>query len=280
MTITEQKIAALTKAAETSPEYASITPLFEAVYGYVSGRETQTGISIEVADSNREYRIGHGFPMISATDISFDRNSLIDFLCGAAGVLKRLGNDAGEQLECIASGLHEQTIIPDELVLAILERRRAPIDEAADRIGVPAPLIEYLFEIPLKTALERYASAVSPAWFDSWQEALCPVCGARPGMAELSGEEGRRSLCCSACFCRWPYKRLKCTSCGCEDVEKLSYFTAGDGSTRVDTCRACSRYIKTRDSRKGGADRPLEVEDLLTIHLDLLASREGFERGR
>jgi len=53
-----------------------------------------------------------------------------------------------------------------------------------------------------------------------------------------------------------------------------------EGATRVDTCQACSRYIKTRDSRKGGVDVPLEVEDLLTIHLDLLASREGFERGK
>jgi FdhE protein len=31
-------------------------------------------------------------------------------------------------------------------------------------------------------------------------------------------------------------------------------------------------------ARKGGQDVPLEVEDLLTIHLDLLATREGFER--
>jgi FdhE protein len=43
---------------------------------------------------------------------------------------------------------------------------------------------------------------------------------------------------------------------------------------------ACSRYIKTRDSRKGGVDVQLEVENLLTIHLDMLATREGFERGK
>jgi len=99
-------------------------------------------------------------------------------------------------------------------------------------------------------------------------------------MAELTGEEGHRRLCCSSCFYTWPFKRIKCPSCGCEDAEKLSYFTAGEGPTRVDTCTACSRYIKTRDTRKGGQDVPLEVEDLLTIHLDLLASREGFERGK
>jgi FdhE protein len=60
----------------------------------------------------------------------------------------------------------------------------------------------------------------------------------------------------------------------------LSYFMVADGGTRVDTCKACSRYIKTRDSRKGNNEVPLDVEDLLTIHLDLLAAREGFERGK
>jgi hypothetical protein len=33
---------------------------------------------------------------------------------------------------------------------------------------------------------------------------------------------------------------------------------------------------KTHSSRKGRGDEPLEMEDLLTIHLDLLAAREGF----
>lgn len=87
-------------------------------------------------------------------------------------------------------------------------------------------------------------------------------------------------LSCSACSFSWQFKRLACAYCGSDDPEKLSYFTAGDGATRVDTCKACSRYIKTRDSRKGNSDVPLEIEDLLTIHLDLLASREGFERGK
>ena len=99
-------------------------------------------------------------------------------------------------------------------------------------------------------------------------------------MDELSGEEGRRFLSCSGCFFKWPYKRLKCPYCGNEDPESLSYFTAGDGPTRVGVCRKCSRYIKTRDSRKGNADVPLEVEDLATLHLDLLAAKEGFERGK
>jgi FdhE protein len=146
--------------------------------------------------------------------------------------------------------------------------------------GVPSPLLEYVCEIALKTALEHFSEGVAPDVSDGWQEGYCPVCGSRAGMAELSGEEGKRSLFCSACTFRWAFKRLQCPFCGNDEVETLSYFVAGEGATRVDTCTVCSRYIKTRDSRKGNADVPLDVEDLLTIHLDLLAAREGFERGK
>jgi len=280
MTITEQKIAALQQAARTSPEYAGITPLFIALYQYISGRENQTGITVNFSGISRSDRTGNGFPLISPTDLAIDRETAVTFLMGIVSVLEQHSQEGDVELDRIAQALSSGQLDPEMLLLAILERRRAPLDEAAVSCGVPAPLLEYVFEIPLKTALELTAAECSEADFADWHENLCPVCGARPAMAELSGEEGRRRLSCSTCFHTWSFKRIQCPSCGCEDAEKLSYFSAGDGPTRVDTCRACSRYIKTRDSRKGGSEVPLEVEDLLTMHLDLLASREGFERGK
>jgi len=154
------------------------------------------------------------------------------------------------------------------------------VDRAAAALSVPAPLLAFVLEIPLKTALERVSSSFHPGRFEGWKEGYCPVCGSRAGMDELAGEEGKRFLSCSACFFRWPYPRIKCPYCGNEDPSTLSYFTAGDGPTRVGVCRKCSRYLKTRDARLGNADVPLESEDLTTLHLDLLAAKEGFERGK
>jgi FdhE protein len=280
MPTTEQKIAALQQAVITYPEYATITPLFVAIYEYVSGREDKTGIMVDLSAIKRCERTGNGFPLISPAEMSVDRETLILFLMGVVSVLEQQGNEAGEALDRIAQALSSGELDQEPLLQAILERSRGPLDEAAIALDVPAPLLEYILEIPLKIALEQCAADFSEDAFDDWQENVCPVCGGRPGMAELTGEEGRRRLSCSTCFYTWPFKRIKCPSCGCEDAEKLSYFTAGEGASRVDTCTACSRYIKTRDSRKGGVDVPLEVEDLLTIHLDLLATREGFERGK
>ncbi|MFZ4858525.1 MAG: formate dehydrogenase accessory protein FdhE [Desulfuromonadaceae bacterium] len=279
MHATEQKITALRRAAQSSPEYAEIVPLFSAIYEYLQGREHLTGIAIG-QDSDRKELTGNSFPLISVTDLHVDREQATVFLLGIIAVLSRKGKEHTDYLSQIATALQEGTIDPASLYGAILERRRVPINDLSEHLSIPSPLIEYIFEISLKTALEGFAADCEAAQFAGWQEPVCPVCGSRPGMAELSGEEGRRTLSCSACSFMWPFKRLACAYCGSENPEKLSYFTVEEGATRVDTCRGCSRYIKTRDSRKAESDVPLEVEDLLTLHLDLLAAKEGFERGK
>lgn len=280
MPTTEQKIFSLQQTAQSSPEYADIVPLFIGVYDYVRGREKQTGISIELSNINHKAKAEKSLPLLTFSDLRVEREQTVAFLLGIIDVLSRKGQGNSEYLQQIAIALQEGTINPASLYGAIMERSRAPINDLSEVLNVPAPLVEYIFEIPLKTALENVSSEFGTDHFTEWQESICPVCGSRAGMAELSGEEGRLSLSCSACSFKWPFKRLTCAYCGCSDPEKLSYFTVGEGTTRVDTCKACSRYIKTRDSRKGVSDVPLEVEDLLTIHLDLLASQEGFERGK
>uniref|UniRef100_C6E0Q3 Formate dehydrogenase accessory protein n=1 Tax=Geobacter sp. (strain M21) TaxID=443144 RepID=C6E0Q3_GEOSM len=277
---TETKIEALRNAVHRAPEYAAIAPFFAAVYHYLLQHEGGTGIGVDLAGVDQEQRSSSGFPLISPSELRVDRLALITFLTGLVTVLEAESTDGAAALRSIGEALHSGELDPEPMLAAILERRRAPLDEASLALGVPGPLLEYILEIPLKAALEPCAAVLGAGAFPGWQESVCPVCGARPAMAELAGDEGERRLCCSTCSYSWSFRRIKCPSCGCEDPEQLSYFTAGEGATRVDTCRACSRYIKTRDNRKGGGEVPLEVEDLLTIHLDLLASREGFVRGK
>lgn len=280
MSSTEQKITALQMAAQTHPEYAGIVPLFIAIYDYLCGREKQTGISIELANADSKEKIDKGMPLLNSADLRVDREQAVVFLLGIIEVLRGKGQENIDYLQQISTALQSGTIDPATIYRAILERSRAPVNDLSEQLAVPSPLVEYIFEIPLKAALGDFSVGYSEESFAGWLESFCPLCGSRAGMAELAGEEGRRKLSCSACSFTWPFKRLSCVYCGCDDPDKLSYFSAGDGVTRVDTCKGCSRYIKTRDSRKAGSDAPLEIEDLLTIHLDLLAAKEGFERGK
>jgi FdhE protein len=280
MLSTESKIAALQQAAQTLPEYADIVPLFMHVYEYLQGREDLTGIEVQPPATDHTYRIENRVPHITCTSLNVDRDATTVFLLGLIDVLSRNGKENLEYLQTVKNALQNGSIDPAALYGAILQRSRSPLNDASALLSVPSPLIEYIFELPLKTALESYSAGFGFADVTDWQESFCPICGSRAGMAELVGVEGRRLLSCSACSFIWPFKRLTCAYCGCDDPDQLSYFTVGEGSTRVDTCKACSRYIKTRDSRQSDNDMPLEIEDLLTIHLDLLAAREGFERGK
>jgi FdhE protein len=280
MSTISHKIACLSAAAEKSPEYAGIVPLFIELFRYLEKEGRETGITFRVSRDNLPEKLQGGFPLLSPEDLVVDAAVCGGFLRGGLDVLKRMGNAGDEGLDAIAAAVESGQLDLPAVFRSILERDRAVIDGVSAAISVPAALVEYVCEIPLKAALEQFASDIQPEECEGWQEGFCPVCGSRAGMAELVGEEGRRSLCCSACAFRWPYKRLQCPFCGNDDLEKLAYFVAGDGPTRVDSCKLCSRYIKTRDSRKGNADVPLDVEDLLTMHLDLLAAREGLERGK
>jgi len=277
---TAEKIAHLDRTASAHPEYGDVLLPFREIFAYVEGREGATGIRFAVPAGNGDERVRGGLPLLPPDSLSVDREAAASFLSGLLDVLRRVGREGGEALDRIGRAVAGGALDLPGLYSACLARKRDVVEAAAKALEVPAPLLVFVLEIPLKTALEGVAEAVDPAPFEGWKEGYCPVCGSRAGMDELSGEEGKRRLSCSACYFRWPYPRIRCPYCGNDDPDSVSYFTAGEGPVRVGVCRKCSRYIKTRDARLGNASVPLEAEDLATLHLDLLAGREGFERGK
>lgn len=109
----------------------------------------------------------------------------------------------------------------------------------------------------------------------------CALCGSSPGLAVLEEDEGQRFLYCSLCGDRYGFRRLACPHCGTRESGALSYVRVNDADPRwIETCNQCNGYIKTIDTRKL-SDQPFipVVEETATLHLDLLAEREGCARG-
>ena len=116
--------------------------------------------------------------------------------------------------------------------------------------------------------------------YEKWQRGFCPICGRKPSMAMLRMEDGLKVLQCSLCRSWWPYPEAKCTVCGNEEGETLQYLHAKDDeSRRVDLCDKCKKYVKTIDCQKLGREVNLEIEDLVTVYLDLAAKERGYESG-
>jgi FdhE protein len=139
-------------------------------------------------------------------------------------------------------------------------------------------LIGFFLEESLRPAMEmtaqRYAAIISRS---GWTEGYCPVCGKDPKIGALKEEEGRKFLFCNQCGTEWLFRRIKCPFCGNEEQKKLSYFTVNsDERYRVDVCEACKRYVKIVDLRNSNKEPDLDVEDIATLHLDMLANEEGY----
>lgn len=140
-------------------------------------------------------------------------------------------------------------------------------------------LIDLFVEESLRPEMEyiaeKYGAAVEKS---EWMEGYCPICGKEPKIGEIrEGEDGRRYLFCHQCGYKWHFRRIKCPFCGNEEQHSLAYFAVeGEERYRVDVCNKCRRYIKIVDVPKSSEDVNLDVEDIATLHLDMLAYEEGY----
>ena len=110
----------------------------------------------------------------------------------------------------------------------------------------------------------------------------CPACGAPPAIAcrrDGSLMEGaRRFLGCMQCGAEWPFERILCPSCFEEDPLKLPSFRSDRHSTvRIEACETCRRYVKSIDLSEDARPIP-EIDDLLSLSMDLWAAEQGFTR--
>jgi len=113
-------------------------------------------------------------------------------------------------------------------------------------------------------------------------EYRCPFCAGPPQLSVLQGggelEGGGRALLCATCFTSWPFRRVRCASCGEEDEHRLAYFhSPALDHLRVDACDTCRRYLKTVDLTRLGVAVPL-VDEVAGAPLDVWARENGYEK--
>jgi len=222
-----------------------------------------------------------GFPLLTRDALQIDTAQASRFVAALVNCLLELGQEGQAELQQIAKALAADNFPSEKLLIACLEKDRAPFAAAAEQLQTPSALLEYVCSTTLANGLQQWLTEAPPPQIDGWDEGYCPVCGAIPTMGELVGDEGQKKLHCSLCATSWGITRIKCSYCGNKKIDGLEYFTAeGETGYRVDICRKCSCYLKVVDSRELGAGLPMDVEDINTMHLDLLAQKEGFAKGK
>jgi len=161
-----------------------------------------------------------------------------------------------------------------EAVEASEELEAAVADDEEETFDLVELFLEESLRPDLEKVVEKYGDLVAKT---GWSEGYCPICGREPKIGELREEEGRRYLFCNQCGYEWSFVRIKCPFCGNEEQQSLAFFTVeGDERYRVDVCNECKRYIKIIDFRETKQEANLDVEDIATLHLDMLAYEEGY----
>ena len=105
----------------------------------------------------------------------------------------------------------------------------------------------------------------------------CPFCGSNPDMASFD-PSGKRRLHCELCGTQWGFQRIGCPFCGNQDPDTLGYLESEqEPEYRVYVCHKCQRYLKTVDKRDAADEISMDLEYLVTLHLDLLAAENHFK---
>jgi len=227
-----------------------------------------------------ESKIEGGFPLVDVVggpcDLSRPREYFLELLEIAE---RRVPGETGDVVRRIREGeIDFEELIRQSFASALDELDE---DESGEDEGDKETfdLIDLFLEESLRPALSqlaaRYGSRIAAA---EWSEGYCPICGKEPKIGEIKQEEGFRFLFCSQCGFEWNFRRIKCPFCGNEEHDSLAYFTVeGEERYRVDVCNVCKRYIKMVDFRELKKEANLDVEDIATLHLDILANEEGYE---
>jgi FdhE protein len=110
----------------------------------------------------------------------------------------------------------------------------------------------------------------------------CPFCGGPPWIAarraDADAHGARRLLGCALCGGEWLLGRILCPFCAEGDPAKLPTFQSPSyTAVRIEACETCRRYVKSIDLTVDGCAIP-EVDDLVSLGMDLWAADQGFAR--
>jgi len=234
--------------------------------------------AVNLDDRLSEIKAEEGFPVFSPTDLPLDLESSSRLLKKFIAHFASAKRDDQEGMKKALAVMTSDPEWAEKLFRAIMKADESEQEKMARSVDLEAATLAFLGTVAMKPALQslRYAVADSIPR-ENWDAGYCPLCGSQPDMAFFN-KTGERYLHCGLCGEEWRFTRIKCPFCNSEDQDSLGYFEAEEEEGfRVYFCRSCSRYIKTVDKRIFEVVAPLELENLATLHLDLLAQEQGFK---
>ncbi|NTW16687.1 MAG: formate dehydrogenase accessory protein FdhE [Syntrophaceae bacterium] len=263
------------KYKATTPHYVELLDILgEILIIREEYRRKMKEIIFPVDEDLIKRKIAGGLPLIDFSAGIFDLSEPKQYFLSLLEIAeKRAPGETKEIVQKIKDGSFNFEKLICDSFSSLQDDTSDEVDE--DVIDLVDLFLEESLRPALEKVVEKYGSMVAEI---GWAEGYCPICGKEPKIGEIREEEGRRFLFCTQCGFEWRFRRIKCPFCGNEEQQTLAYFTIeGEEKYRVDVCHECKRYIKIVDFRESKEEANLDVEDIATLHLDMLANEEGYE---
>ncbi len=268
--------------AQLRPSYAVMLDFYEAVF--TAQEKSKGDIDLEPIQLSPETlanRGPEGLALVTVADFRIDpaaSERLLKTLCELIiAHATQIKASAAAVSDALASG----SLQTQDLFTGLLHSSDRLLQDTAAAIGAESTALAFLAYHSLQPSLELCAVQLA-TYLDTaavWRKGHCPVCGSRPGLAVLDAE-GRRSLYCSFCRHQWRAPRIFCANCENTRASELHYFFSEDEKDlRVDVCNRCRHYIKSIDQRALARPVYLPLEQITSLHLDMIAADKGYSGG-
>jgi FdhE protein len=260
------------------PGYEKILDFYQSVKEAQQKAKASLRIaSIPLKEEWKKLLSQEGFSLIQKEDFPLDMESsvqLFETLCQVGG---NANPHLAAQIMKIKEAIHGKRIDLKKLLAG--GSKEQWIEERVKELGLDKDVLLFLIQTSIRPSIEagveQLRRELDP---ETWLKGYCPLCGSLPSLSLLKEEVGKRYLLCSYCGYQWRTDRISCPFCTNKDQESLHYFFGkGEETHRMDLCDKCHQYIKTIDTRNLQESDPV-LEDLSTLHLDLLASQKGYMR--
>ncbi|MFH1984226.1 MAG: formate dehydrogenase accessory protein FdhE [Pseudomonadota bacterium] len=234
-----------------------------------------------VTEEETAQRRQNGFALLGLSDFTVDIKGCIALLRELCAILAATRPESAAAAIALATEIESGERDAAALFRAVLEETDAVVADAAEKTGLAADLLAALLYQSMEPSLQHISSqaaALLPADTPP-HTAHCPVCGSDPVISAIAAD-GNRTLLCGFCWHRWPVRRVACPHCGDAAAGNREYlYDPAEKEYRVDVCKICRRYMKTVDLRQ--ITRPFypPLEQVATLHLDMLAKEKGFITG-
>ena len=281
-------VATLRKSLKTIEDYKSANPHYTELLDIMADililreeyRNSMKDPIFRVEENLITKKMEGGLPLIDFMGKEYDLTRPKEYFNSLISIAeKRMPEEAQNIIDIIKS----QQFDWEKMIRASFDRKNEETDaqellagrEAEENIDLIDLFTEESLRPELESIAEKYGEIIEKS---NWSEGYCPICGKEPKIGEIRGEEeGKRYLFCHQCGFKWYFHRIKCPFCGNEEQHSLAYFEVeGEERYRVDVCNKCRRYIKTVELPKSSEEPNLDVEDIATLHLDMIAYDEGY----